>query len=424
MTRKEINTFVINWITKRGLSVLDFQVDILVNQLQDAFEDNKEVVLASAVGSGKTMMSICFIDLYLTLNPGHKVLVLTHGTTVLRTQYYNAILDYTPDFTTSVITDASAIKLAMDSDVVVTLPQSIFKHKLPKFNLLVVDEAHEYYMPKSEAFGMVDSIKKAVNHDFELLLTGTPSLFVKKGFKVIFTSLQDLMEAGMVSKHRIELAVSTYDFTGSDYDRDEVNRVFDPYQTDTTLDEVLRRIEMRLIADVRTNSNHDWSLTFKDMSKTMIACRTQAQAEQVSNYFNNKGVKNYLSISDLGDASDMELFRNSTDVKLLIVCRRGILGYNDTKLYNIIDMTCSRNLNRTFQLLGRITRKDNTNPDKEKLFIKVTPFALDTQFKYMMTGVISMYQKDFFMKFDGTNFRQLNIPIKHTGKKVVRRPKK
>ena len=150
MTKQNISDFVKNWLSDRKLDVYDFQVKILVDELTDAFVNNDKVVLASCVGSGKTMMSILYMDLYLIQNTSHRILVLAHGTTVLRTQFYDAIAEYQPNFSHCLIDSSSQLK-DCKAQVVVTIPQTITRLRtLPHFDMVVVDEAHEYYSKKNK----------------------------------------------------------------------------------------------------------------------------------------------------------------------------------------------------------------------------------------------------------------------------------
>lgn len=150
MTKKNVTDFVKNWIESRNLKLYDFQLKVLIDELSDAFKTTEKVCLASAVGSGKTMMSIMYMDLYLTLNPTHRILVLAHGTTVLRTQYYDAIEEYKPNFSHCIINHSNELRHCTEK-VVVTLPQTISRLRtLPHFDFIVVDEAHEYYTNKNK----------------------------------------------------------------------------------------------------------------------------------------------------------------------------------------------------------------------------------------------------------------------------------
>lgn len=74
-------------------------------------------------------MSIYSIDKYISEHPGARVLVLAHGTTVLRSQYYKEIVDLKPAFTYSLI-ENKADTINNNTQVWAALPQAIQKLKL------------------------------------------------------------------------------------------------------------------------------------------------------------------------------------------------------------------------------------------------------------------------------------------------------
>lgn len=82
-----INT---NWFTSRGLKVLAYQTTTIA-KVKDSLDKEPITVLAACPSAGKTVISIYSIEEYLHDNPNHKVLVLAHGTTVLRTQYHDVL---------------------------------------------------------------------------------------------------------------------------------------------------------------------------------------------------------------------------------------------------------------------------------------------------------------------------------------------
>jgi len=94
-------------------------------------------------------MSIALIEFYLKLNSKSKVLILTHGTSVLRTQYYDEIQQLKPDFNTSLLTSKHDYENVKNNhDVVVAIPQSLPNVKdinKNDFDYVVVDETHEIF---------------------------------------------------------------------------------------------------------------------------------------------------------------------------------------------------------------------------------------------------------------------------------------
>ncbi len=88
------------------------------------------------------------IEKYLQDHPGAKVLVLTHGQTILRGQYHDSLIEEQPGFKYCEISSGrDFVRKYGNYDVFVTLPQTLrgLIPSLPHFDLLVVDEAHHFY---------------------------------------------------------------------------------------------------------------------------------------------------------------------------------------------------------------------------------------------------------------------------------------
>jgi superfamily II DNA or RNA helicase len=223
------------WFEERNLKQLNYQREAL-EKVESSLREKEITVLASCPSSGKTMMSIYTIDKYLESNPGHKVLVLAHGTTVLRKQFYDDIIELKPNFTSNLV--ISYNDYDEDSSVNICLPQTLNNKDINEFDLLVVDEAHQFYFAD-----MVKSIIKKGKPTKQLLLTGTPSPFVRRGFDIIPISLNDIMEEGMVSDLYVQIASSSYSFDlVNDYNQnDELkSKVYiKQSETNKTLDELI-----------------------------------------------------------------------------------------------------------------------------------------------------------------------------------------
>ncbi len=405
------------WFESRGLRTLDYQLDILENKLpQSLVENDKPTVLAACPSAGKTLMSIAFLEGYLKANPKYRVLVLTHGTTVLRSQYHEELRNSKPDFSFCNVEIGKDIKVT-DAQVVVTLPQTLHRvRNLPKFELLVVDEAHQFYFAD-----MVKSIIKRVEPKKQILLTGTPSPYIYRDYPIIPVTVNTLLKYSMIEDLLVELASSTYDFKNKDYTeffelKDKVE--FRENDTKTTLDQLLKQVESRLTSVVKNNSKlyagmknlTGWSASFKALRKTMFACKSQAQAKQVQAYFLEKGIDVALSISDTDvDSDEIVRYKNDTQCPILIVVGRGLLGFNFPELESVIDMTCSHNIDRIFQLLCRVIRKHPQG--KKKLFFKVVPHHLEEYFRHVMTSVLCLSDEQYYTTYNGKNFLRLKIPV-------------
>ena len=418
------------WFESRGLRTLDYQLDILENKLpQSLAENQKPTVLAACPSAGKTLMSIAFIEAYLKDNPKHRVLVLTHGTTILRSQYYDVLIKTGPGFSFSNIEVGKDIKIA-DGQVIVTLPQTIRGvGGLSKFDLVIIDEAHHFYFAKD---GMVQSIIEQVRPQHQLLLTGTPSPFILRGYPTISVAANRLLDYGMIEDPLIEIASSTYDLRNRDYNASydlKGSVEFREADTRTTLDKLLQQIVYRVTSTVKNypklyagmKNLTGWSAAFGALQKTMIVCKSQEQAKQVTNYFLEKEINVALSISDTDTGSDeIDRFKIDPQCLVLVVVARGILGFNYPELENVIDMTCSHNIDRIYQLLCRVIRKHPQG--KKKLYFKVVPHYWEGYFRHVMDCVVCLTDEEYYTMYNGKNFLGLKIPVQK--EKYVRREPK
>lgn len=397
-----------DWFTKRGLKVLNYQSDVL-RKIKANMQKQDVTILAACPSAGKTIMAIYCIEDYLIEHPSAKVLVLTHGTTILRTQFNDVLNEVHPGFSYNMVEKFTQFK--HKSQVNVCLPQTLCGKNLPHIDLLVVDEAHQFYFAD-----MVQNIIKLINPDKQLLLTGTPSVFIAKNYPIIAVPLITIYDEGMTADVRVEIATSSYNFDIiGDYNNDnELKGDVEILESETkkTLDELLKKIIVKL----GDNNIRTWTQSLKELKKTMFACRSQKQAKQIKSYFDNTGIKSALSVSDTDtDSLEIQRFKAEDDCLILIVVGRGILGFNYTKLVNIVDMSTSQNIDRIYQLFCRIVRK---HPDGvKKFFFKIAPREKSDYYKYIMTGVLALSAEEFFIKFNGKNFGDLQIPVIENKKK-------
>jgi len=398
------------WFESRNLRVLTYQ-DTAITKVQESLEQREITVLAACPSAGKTLMTIYMMEEWLHQNPNSKIMVLAHGTTILRTQFHDVLKETKPNFTYNLVEKFTQYDVT--ADVNICLPQTLAGNVLDKIDLLIVDEAHQFYFAEK----MMKEIIKQAKPKKQLLLTGTPSPFIRKGFKIIPITLNTIFDEGMISDLFVEIATSSYTIDPmTDFNRDDELKTgvyIKESETKKTLDDLISKIVDRL-KSIKDNPYQnllpEWLPTLKKLQKTMIACRSQHQAMQVKSYFDKIGVTSALSISDIDyDSKEIERFKNESDCLILIVVGRGILGFNYPELVNVVDMTTSQNVDRIYQLLCRVIRK---HPEgHKKLFFKVAPNIHSDYYKYIMTAVLSLADETFFTKFNGKNFSDMIIPV-------------
>jgi superfamily II DNA or RNA helicase len=229
MTSTEIISYCKKWEKERNFTFHPYQIKTILTIFNHFNTDLKPVVLAASPGAGKTLMSIIFIHIYLKINPGAKILVLTHGTSILKNQYIENISKYKSTFIWNVITENNNYTelLYDNNDVIISLPQAIHRKKLGKFDLIIVDEAHQFYYTDYKIDdNMIETIIKKIKPQNELLLTGTPTDFVlkKEKYNIITIPLTLLLKIGQARDVKISLADASYDYN-IDKDINLINRL-------------------------------------------------------------------------------------------------------------------------------------------------------------------------------------------------------
>jgi hypothetical protein len=138
---------------------------------------------------------------------------------------------------------------------------------------------------------------------------------------------------------------------------------------------------------------------FSYLEKTLIACHNINQAQKVASFLEKKGIKMALSDSKSDpDSLKVKEFIEDKDILVLVVVRRGVLGFSMDSLRCVVDMTASMNLDRIYQLFCRVVRKDN---DKKKLFIKVTSTTLETYVRQVMCCALALSDRRMLEEFNG-----------------------
>jgi superfamily II DNA or RNA helicase len=392
LNKNNVNNFNYQeWFQKRGLSVRPYQMSAL-NDLEAIFTNELPTVLAASPSSGKTNMSIAFIERYLDENPTHKILVLTHGTTILRTQFYKECKKLNPNFSYSKILNKNDVQHFNDS-VAIAIPQTL-KCLSGKFDLVVVDEAHHFYQSQS-----VQKLIKAIDPKNQLLLTGTPSPFVLVGYPIIYVPLQVLIKNNNVSDLKIELVKGESNCEIKDFNVS--NDLKDSYKFKVT--EIQKTLE-NLIFRIIENSNQGM------IGKTLIACKNTDQANIVYKYLKDKNIKTELSTSEIDkDSEAIRYFEEDSSCQILVVVYRGVLGFNMPELVNVIDFTFSQNIDRIFQLMARVFRKSDSV--KTKYFYKVSPISLEFFYQHIMNATLSLSQIEYLSLYNGKNFSEM--PVVH-----------
>ncbi len=417
-----------NWIESRRLKGII--IDIREYQPEKIWEiitiiPNKKFVLAASPNSGKTLMSIIYVDWCIYNNSNFKALILTHGTDILRSQYKSEAELYKADFLNN-------------KNIIIDLPHSVKKKFLLHLDLIIVDEAHQFYFAEN---GMIENLIKKYKPEHELLLTGTPSDFImynklnsNNKYHISCISMLDLWNLDIIQDVLIEVGSTTYNYLDKDYNSNgdlnskiEISEEKIVESMNEMMDSIMRKLRSRIKhnpevynkTEIFSNKSF-FPINKMNIGKTMIACRNTKEASYINKFLLNYGYteKNIIqSTSDLGNSEGIQDFKENKELKFLIVVYRGILGFNYSELVNIIDLTGSKNVNRILQLYCRLIRKSKNNLDK--FYYKISPNHLAEYFSKFMTGVLHLSHEHYLLQYDGKNFNDLQIvPINQTVSKL------
>jgi len=339
----------------------DFQIKAAKATLSMALSNKYEAaVLGACPGSGKSTILILILNDFFKLFPNAKCKVLAHNQTCLKSQlienFTNAHVK--PNFTFGLF--------ASNSQVEVGIP--VNASKIDSIDLLVIDEAHQYYSAP-----MVNSIISKHKPKHQILMTGSPSCFINynnevdssyentKKFGIYFIAASDLVD----------------------------NDVFSAVDLDVVKAED---------SDVGAVYAHAKKQGY-DMRKVMWACKTIAQARKINNKLLELGNHTFLSTSH-NDASNeqIEAFKKAS-AGVLIVVGKGVLGFSDESITCLVDMKKSNDLDNRNQLFARVLRKHPLGI--KKAYLSVTGVENYNNEVIMLQNLVDLMDREVYVGYSG-----------------------
>lgn len=338
----------------------------IFNECQGFFVE--AAVLAAAPGSGKTTISQIVISKYLKKFPNARVVVLTHGQTLLKNQYIENLQN--PNVEIDFTFGPFVSKKQKIPQVQIGLPQAIHKLCWDKIDLLVVDECHEFYLKT-----MVQNIIKKLKPTHQVLLTGSPSEFNRlkkegKRYAISYVCGDDLMANDIFSS--IEMDVVPVQFKKN---------------SKQSLSEMLNHAQKKN----------------KNLSKIMVAVKTIREAKNAAYYLQSIGRNVALSTCKTDKSNIMVRDFKRGHYDTLVVVMRGILGFNDNDITGLFDLRCSESVDISNQLFSRVLRKHPKNIRKFYYRCGQKGIPDYNEQVIMLHKIKAMMRKDIFEKYDGTN---------------------
>lgn len=383
-----------------------------------------EQVLSICPGGGKTLCAIEFIK----RNPQFKrVLILTHGTNVLKSQWSKELTRLNIQYSNDI--------LDLNAKLVVAIPQGIRRRSIGRFDLVIVDEAHELYLVEEgsgKSVGMVKRIIKEANPTCKLLLTGTPSKFIKRGYTPVIISGVEVYSEGYLTDTYFGLVKSSYKLDTESYniEGDTKDIEFSEQDTNSSLvaliDEMLTRLKTpevikdrpSLVSIIGRVGLNNFQQAFTSLGKTLIATKSTEQAAIIYKTLVDKGVPTVLSTYKLDkESEEVEKFLTDDSIQCLVVVRRGILGFNMPELVNVVDFTMSRNIDRIYQLYARSLRKHPTI--NKKFFFRLCSSINPSIDSFYLQAALCLNSKDFISKYNGKNLKGLEILVPKRVNKIL-----
>lgn len=409
-------------LVKKTLILRNYQEPIF----QFAIDHRKSiVVLALCPGGGKTEVAISVIVDTLKKNSKARVLVLTHSTNILKKNFMDRMNDYDLPF------NDYGTDFNPKHRVHISLPNSEDKIN-GYYDLVIIDEAHENYLAKR-----MQRIIQEVKPKKQILLTGTPSVFIKRKEYDgnIYVLAANEISTEHFAKLQIELVETTYNWKKF-YNNDltlKTSVVLTKDKTDKALHNIFESLldrlkynlsvaefnKIKLLPKLTGKGKEklsNWFGVYNKIGKTIIYCYRQNQADDVYNVLKKHGVDCLVS-HGRNDPNGIEIdkFTDYQDKhQVLIVVGRATLGYNNVNLMNIIDMTGTHNPNEIYQMFARVLRG---GPEMQKFYMKLTTqeSGMKDLTKVTVCGALMLTDKKYLSMFNGSNFNGIMIPyIKNT----------
>lgn len=321
-------------------------------------------VLAACPSAGKTTISHIVLNKYFARRPKARVIVLTEGQNTLKNQYIQELEN------ANVPVNFTYGGFNSDAQVRVGLPQSIDQLDWTEVNLIIVDEAHNFFFAE-----MVQQIIKRFNPPHVMLMTGSPTKFnlhnqtEKTQYGIHYISAEELQEMGVFSSANLD---------------------------------VVRVLDKKNVEDVISQSINTAKEKRDNLSKIMVACPSIDYAVRASNQLKKLGFTVALSTSQ-NDQDDEQIksFKKG-EANALVVVGKGILGFNDPNITTLFDLKSSDNLDSSYQLFARVLRKHPKSITKAYYRIGSQDFNKQVLTLHKMLGLM---KRQIFTGFTGNNLK-------------------
>ena len=417
-------------IKKSNIEDREYQKDFLTNEIYQT--PAKPIVLGAGTSSGKTVIAILkLIMFYLSsLNKKKQCLVIPAFQEILRDNFMEQLKEIESNYGKLPFTyveingknNEEQIRLAINKgiNVIICLPSTVNNHSSlfkNKIEWLYFDEAQYYYLQT-----MCQNLIKTIKPKYQMLMTGSVAKYNarRNDFIINYVPVSELHRLGLVSNPRIELVQSSYNFKDADYKSmfgnlkgNNTNSISKNIQS---LHSVAKEMVLTLknrFPNFVTNKYYGKRAIriFGDIDKTIMICHSIPQAECFYKILKEQLKGKVLISHSETDKEDWENFSKFKidDSKLLIVVNQGRIGYSMKELFNIVDFSMSKDFEIIQQILGRLLRISDLQPNKQKIYYKVTTVDLAKWYEYVMRCVMCLMRMEWYSTYEGDK-RQFKFP--------------
>lgn len=307
---------------------------------------------------------------YLRDNPGQKVLFLAHGTTLLRKQIAD-LFSFDNQFTAVEITQATESDKLDNAMVHVAIPHSKVIQYF-QYGLIIIDEAHQFFHGK-----MVQTILSNNPNAKHLLLTASHWRYTLTAtMPVVCYSQLEMLEAGVIVAPDVVRIKTKQEFRK--FTQDYELAVTETLRNVTS---VVRKVKVALP---------------RSATKVLVACHNIQAARAVKRVLGKEALLS--TVEDDSDNVNFARFQKDDSVRYLVVVYRGIIGLDMPELSAVVDLTATQNIDRMFQLLGRVVRR---YPGKQPTYIKLVPAVNAEWYDHLLSATISLAHPDIYNSWNG-----------------------
>lgn len=256
-----------------------------------ALEQHGNTLGIAPTGAGKTLMLSAVVGE--VLKADHKALILAHRDE-LTSQNQDKFLRINPNKSTSVF-DAKTKSFA--GQVVFAMVQTLSRKEnlksIPRFDLLVIDEAH--HSPSESYRNIISEVKSKNPATLIYGVTATPNRGDKKDLGAIFSNIADQIRISelVASGHLVRPRTYIID-VGTQADLKKVKKTAGDFDM-KAVEEIMNKFP------ITEEVFSKWQ-ELAGSRKTVIFCSTVVHAKSVAEVFNDHCVKTVLIHGDLSEA--------------------------------------------------------------------------------------------------------------------------